>query len=1306
MANIYNGLIYNDDVDMAAEDNAISPSSIFETIDNISSYTPIEPPVPTVPEVIDLDPSDNLTRAIDGWVPDVTPTGGTPGETYNDIAPTEKSENPSQQTKTLYAQTQIIISDYSNTYLQKLVDAGATFYVVYTDDTRDEVTVSEIQDPHPAIEATIQVETEAIARAINQYFWHDTNGVHVTDTTQTDWADAVADNFSDWPSIPYHNILMNSLGLLLRTQLINLASLSRSGIAFYDGEGNASNNILASFGLNGSLFRADGRDIMRITPNGVVFVPLEGNEISVTMITDNIANLVNTVTSNKSELDLTIANLQAQIDGVVDTYYEEVDPEYTDELTDSNNANVIDSSSNNIEVLIKTPWMYGWKTDDIKAGHEGDLYYNIDTGHAWRWLKIDNLWQWYRIADSDVAEALQIARDANTLAGTKKRVFTTTPTVPYDVGDLWVDGSQVRYATVAKTIGSSYAASDWEQTATDDTTANTALNKANANENNINDLQGEVTVIKRDYVTNATYTANNSIWSANLTSLETTLKTYSDNGITTAIGTEVTNRNAAITAESNSIKQIVSANYATKTELQNESSNRATAIANEVTARNAAIQTSAGNILQQVSESYVDNSTYGTYVNQTNQDITTIIGDQNSVKSIIYKHDAILNEITVEALDKINAYYAANDPIIEDEVITDSFGSDVVDSNDSTVSVYRYLNNSPVYSWNSNYIRNNHVDDLFINTLNSHIWRYTSSYTWEYIENTDVTNAVQQSSQAITDARSASQAATTASQSANEANTLARNKKRVFTTTPTPPYDIGDLWVTGSQTKYSTVARSSGNYNAFDWQVTSTDDTNLDLYKNTIATIIRETTSGVLVAKASSSIGTLQGSSNFQIVGINSWSDSTPTIGNTYALFGANGLSVYDNTGTNVVAFFGVENSLPFSRIGRVEKGNIQIGVNDSGNGYIDLFNNNVLLAHFGYDAGMNDSGVLSNAPYYTFGSRQADYIIGNYSFAEGYETTASGYISHAEGCETTASGPYSHAEGHETTASSDSAHAEGYQTTASRFCSHAEGYGTVSSMNCTHAEGHETTASGQYSHAEGYKTTASNISSHAEGYLTNAVGLYSHAEGFNTAANSAYSHAEGFKTVASHGCTHAEGCETTASGQYSHAEGYQTTASGTYSHSSGNHTVAGYANQFACGRYNSNNSNDLFEVGNGSSYASSNAFRVTTSNTAYMGSTAVTSDKRIKIDLGELDTNQAINFIKSLMPHKYEKFGRKELGFFAQDIEQDPNYGDVLVEQYPDHGYEDFRSLSYDGIIAPIVSTLQNILTRLEKLEMSAKNG
>ena len=199
-------------------------------------------------------------------------------------------------------------------------------------------------------------------------------------------------------------------------------------------------------------------------------------------------------------------------------------------------------------------------------------------------------------------------------------------------------------------------------------------------------------------------------------------------------------------------------------------------------------------------------------------------------------------------------------------------------------------------------------------------------------------------------------------------------------------------------------------------------------------------------------------------------------------------------------------------------------------------------LANIGYDIGTSQSGT-STAPYYTFGVRgttttaysssftynigdmcvydekvyvckygittpeswNADhwvYYIGNYSHADGYYITASGYTSHAEGSNTTAIAVASHAEGRNTTASGDASHAEGRNTTASSIHSHAEGYYTTASGNQSHAEGYLTTASDSCSHAEGVVATASGDASHAEGRSTTASGDASHAQNQNTIAS------------------------------------------------------------------------------------------------------------------------------------------------------------------------------------------------------------
>ena len=90
-------------------------------------------------------------------------------------------------------------------------------------------------------------EAQAVAEATDQHFWSDTDGIHVTDVTQDAWGDSTSQDYHAG-----HNILLNSLGILLRTALRNLVSITKSAIAFFDGEGNSEANIVASFGAGGA----------------------------------------------------------------------------------------------------------------------------------------------------------------------------------------------------------------------------------------------------------------------------------------------------------------------------------------------------------------------------------------------------------------------------------------------------------------------------------------------------------------------------------------------------------------------------------------------------------------------------------------------------------------------------------------------------------------------------------------------------------------------------------------------------------------------------------------------------------------------------------------------------------------------------------------------------------------------------------------------------------------------------------------------------------------------------------------------
>lgn len=116
-----------------------------------------------------------------------------------------------------------------------------------------------------------------------------------------------------------------------------------------------------------------------------------------------------------------------------------------------------------------------WIEEKDKNNHLGDLYYDRDTGYAYRFTLTDETYLWLQLSDSDIAEALAVANDAKDTADSKRRVFVTTPTIPYDEGDLWLTDSKELFRCAIGRKEGEYVSTDWIVATkyTDDSYANT-----------------------------------------------------------------------------------------------------------------------------------------------------------------------------------------------------------------------------------------------------------------------------------------------------------------------------------------------------------------------------------------------------------------------------------------------------------------------------------------------------------------------------------------------------------------------------------------------------------------------------------------------------------------------------------------------------------------------------------------------------------------------------------------------------------------------------------------------------------------
>lgn len=162
---------------------------------------------------------------------------------------------------------------------------------------------------------------------------------------------------------------------------------------------------------------------------------------------------VNNFISNKYTTD--INNLQSQIDGQIETFFYDYEP-----------------TLQNIPAS-------GWTTNEERKKHEGDLFYWKSKGYAYRFMQDGATWKWQLVQDTDITLALAAAEKAQDTADHKRRVFVVQPEPPYDIGDLWTQGSNgdLMRCKVARASGS-YDSSDWEKASkyTDDSSLDLFIN--------------------------------------------------------------------------------------------------------------------------------------------------------------------------------------------------------------------------------------------------------------------------------------------------------------------------------------------------------------------------------------------------------------------------------------------------------------------------------------------------------------------------------------------------------------------------------------------------------------------------------------------------------------------------------------------------------------------------------------------------------------------------------------------------------------------------------------------------------------
>ena len=450
----------------------------------------------------------------------------------------------------------------------------------------------------------------------------------------------------------------------------------------------------------------------------------------------------------ESYVDNLIMDLQDQLDNKVETYSQDNDPSVS------------------------------WTTTELKARHEGDLWYNPNTFETKRWSGTI----WILLQDAE-------AKSAKEIAETKAQVFTGTPFTPYYKGDLWItklDGTGVVKTCISTRTTGNYIASDWVESLkyTDDTLAN--------------EVQSELANLSiggRNYIYHGKGD-NNLGFFKNFSKVE---NGYGEHTLTSARQHKNVNiKDGYLIASRDYIagKEVTfsfDVMY-TQWDIPPEATIGEFWIGQRYHEPNWTAITKF-NMPRVGSDGCELNKWYHFSGTRT---IPPLEVDSTTTSSSIqfYNTNADVSATITFRIKNVKLEYGNREtdwtPAPEDtETYVDNLVSDLQEQLDNKIETYSQ-SNDPSVNWTTIEVKAIHAGDLWYNPSTSETKRWSGT-AWILLQNAE----------------------------AQSAKKLAESKAQVFTSTPTVPYYEGDLYITALDgtgvVKTCINTRTSGSYTASDW---------------------------------------------------------------------------------------------------------------------------------------------------------------------------------------------------------------------------------------------------------------------------------------------------------------------------------------------------------------------------------------------------------------------------------------------------------------------------------------------------------
>lgn len=445
-----------------------------------------------------------------------------------------------------------------------------------------------------------------------------------------------------------------------------------------------------------------------------------------------------------------------------------------------------------------------WETEAERQKHVGDIWFNTETKLSYRY---SSEFGWVKIEDQDTIDALIAASNAQDTADGKRTVFTAQPYTPYYRGDLWVQGASgdILCANADRANGD-FVAADWVRASkyTGDENLNAFIEGYQAT---ISDIYAQLDGVIETWFGNGAPTLENAPavdWATNGDKAQHVGDIYYNNDDGQGFRFVKTSDSPlaygwTIIADS--------------------------ALAAALAAAAAAQDTADGKRRVFVATPYPpydegDLWANGTFLKVCRQGIHRTAGS--------FIDDDWMNATEYTGDESLNAFING---VFGDTV------SDIYEQLDGKIECW-YQNTDPAVNWTLDTEKANHVGDQWYNTSTKQLFRYTKQvlairtpsgtatsirYLWQKIDN----------AQAIAAAEAAANAQDTAD-----------GKRRVFVTTPYPPYDVGDLWTDGADLwRCNNAKDENGEYDSNDWGKATnyTDDSTVTNFINGIYSEDRQT---------------------------------------------------------------------------------------------------------------------------------------------------------------------------------------------------------------------------------------------------------------------------------------------------------------------------------------------------------------------------------------------------------------------------------------------------------------------------------